>query len=54
MVTESNVVRYAKVIGMEAANKLLYDWQLKAKENQDKAKYCNAVWVRVGKATMES
>lgn len=50
MVTDSNIVRYAKVIGMEAANKLLYEWQLKGKEIQDKAKYCNAVWVRVGKA----
>lgn len=54
MVTDANIVRYAKVIGMEAANKLLYDWQLKGKEIQDKAKYCNAVWVRVGKAAMEA
>lgn len=53
MVTDANIVRYAKVIGMEAANKLLYDWQLKGKEIQDKAKYCNAVWVRVGKAATE-
>jgi len=52
-VTDANIVRYAKVIGMEAANKLLYEWQLKGKEIQDKAKYCNAVWVRVGKAAME-
>jgi len=49
-VTDANIVRYAKVIGMERANKLLYEWQLKGKEIQDKAKYCNAVWVRVGKA----
>lgn len=54
MVTDANIVRYAKVIGMEAANKLLFDWQLKGKEIQDKAKYCNAVWVRVGKAAMEA
>lgn len=38
---------------MRAGNKLLYEWQLKGKEIQDKAKYCNAVWVRVGKAAME-
>jgi hypothetical protein len=51
-VTDSNIIRYAKTIGMERANKLLYEWQLKGKEIQDKAKYCNAVWVRVGKAAM--
>lgn len=49
-VTDPNIIRYAKAIGMERANKLLYEWQLKGKEIQDKAKYCNAVWVRVGKA----
>ncbi|WP_229253611.1 hypothetical protein [Dyadobacter sp. NIV53] len=52
-VTDANVIRYAKAIGMERANKLLYEWQLKGKEIQDKAKYCNTVWVRVGKAAME-
>jgi plasmid replication initiation protein len=51
-VTDANVIRYAKAIGMERANKLLYEWQLKSKEIQDKVKYCNAVWVRVGKAAM--
>lgn len=38
---------------MRAGNKLLYEWQLEGKEIQDKAKYCNAVWVCVGKAAME-
>ncbi|SKC20872.1 replication initiation protein [Dyadobacter psychrophilus] len=51
-VTDPNIIRYAKAIGMERANKLLYEWQLKGKEIQDKAKYCNAVWVRVGKAAI--
>lgn len=51
-VTDPNIIRYAKAIGMERANKLLYEWQLKGKEIQDKAKYCNAVWVRVGKAAL--
>ncbi|MGX5858737.1 replication initiation protein [Dyadobacter jiangsuensis] len=51
-VTDVNIVRYAKAIGMERANKLLYEWQLKGKEIEDKTKYCNAVWVRVGKAAM--
>ncbi|GGC16096.1 replication initiation protein [Dyadobacter sediminis] len=53
MVTDTNIIRYAKIIGMEGANKLLYEWQLKGNEIQDKAKYCNAVWVRVGKAAMQ-
>lgn len=53
-VTDTNIVRYAKVIGMEKANKMLYEWQLKGNEIQDKAKYCNAVWVRVGKTILES
>jgi len=52
-VTDANIIRYAKAIGMERANKLLYEWQLKGKEIQDKGKYCNAVWVRVGKVASE-
>ena len=48
-VTDPNIIRYAKAIGMERANKLLYEWQLKGKEIQDRTKYCNAVWVRIGK-----
>ncbi len=52
-VTDSNIIRYAKAIGMERANKLLYEWQLKGKEIQDRTKYCNAVWVRVGKAASD-
>ncbi|MCF2491692.1 replication initiation protein [Dyadobacter sp. CY347] len=48
-VTDSNIIRYAKAIGIERANKLLYEWQLKGKEIQDRTKYCNAVWVRIGK-----
>lgn len=52
-VTEANITRYAKVIGMERINKLLYEWQLKGNEIQDKTKYCNAVFVRVGKASFD-
>lgn len=52
-VTDANIIRYAKAIGIDAANKLIYEWQLKTNEIQDKAKYCNAVWIRVGKAAME-
>jgi len=53
-VTDTNIIRYAKVIGIEGANKLIYEWQLKGKEIQDKEKYCNAVWVRVGKLAADN
>jgi plasmid replication initiation protein len=52
-VTENNIVKYAKAIGVEAAKKLLKEWQGKEKSDRkidNKEKYCNAVWVRVGKA----
>jgi len=52
-VSEVNIVRYANSIGLEGANKLLYEWQLKGNQIENKEKYCNAVWVRVGKAAME-
>lgn len=52
-VTEANITRYAKAIGMDRVNKLLYEWQLKGNEIQDKTKYCNAVFVRVGKAALQ-
>jgi plasmid replication initiation protein len=52
-VSDSNIVRYAKAIGIEKANKLLYEWQLKRSEIKDKVSYCNAVWVRVGKAAID-
>ena len=48
------LVRYTKTIELEDANKLLYDWQPKGKEIEDKARYCNAVLVRVGKAAMKA
>jgi plasmid replication initiation protein len=52
-VTEKNIVKYAKAIGIGGANKLLKEWQGKEKSDRkidNKEKYCNAVWVRVGKA----
>jgi plasmid replication initiation protein len=51
-VTEKNIIRYAKPIGLLKTKKLLREWQLKELSNQridNKEKYCNAVWVRVGK-----
>lgn len=57
MVTDRNIASYLEDIGTTAANRLVYEWQLK--ENSDKridnrAKYCNAVFVRIGKAAQEA
>lgn len=55
-VSESNIVRYAKAIGIENAKKLVRDWEMKEhskKRIDNKEKYCNAVWVRMGKASLE-
>jgi plasmid replication initiation protein len=51
-VTEKNIIRYANAIGLDGAKKLLKEWKEKDKSNtriDNKEKYCNAVWVRVGK-----
>jgi plasmid replication initiation protein len=51
-VTEKNILRYAKAIGLNGAKKLLKEWKEKESSNtriDNKEKYCNAVWVRVGK-----
>lgn len=55
-VTEKNIIRYAKAIGIQQTKKLLREWQLKEMSNEridNKEKYCNAVWVRVGKASLK-
>jgi len=51
-VSETNITRYAKVIGIEGAKKLLKEWENKERSDRkidDKVKYCNAVWVKIGK-----
>lgn len=51
-VAEKNITRYAKAIGFQKAKKLLKEWQEKegsSRKIDHKEKYCNAVWVRVGK-----
>jgi hypothetical protein len=56
-VTEKNIIRYAKPIGLQGAKKLLREWQIKDQSNEridNKEKYCNAVWVRVGKESIKS
>ena len=55
-VTDKNIALYLEDIGTKAANKLVYDWQLKENSDdriEDRAKYCNAVFVRMGKAAQE-
>ena len=55
-VTDKNIALYLEDIGTKAANKLLYDWQLKENTDDrinDRVKYCNAVFVRMGKAAQE-
>ena len=55
-VTDRNIALYLEDIGTVAANKLVYDWQLKENSNDlinDRIKYCNAVFVRMGKAAQE-
>lgn len=47
---------YLEDIGTKAANKSVYDWQLKENTDDrinDWVKYCNAVFVRAGKAAQE-
>jgi len=54
-VTEKNIIKYAKAIGFKKASKLLHEWQIKEQSNKridNKEKYCNAVWVRVGKSCL--
>lgn len=55
-VSQANIVRYAQAITLSGTRKLLQEWELKELSNQridDKVKYCNAVWVRVGKQKLE-
>ena len=55
-VTDKNIVLYLENIGTKAANNLVYDWQLKENSDdwiEDREKYCNAVFVIIGKATQE-
>lgn len=55
-VTDKNIALYLEDVGTKAANKLVYDWQLKDNSDdriQDRVKYCNAVFVKMGKAAQE-
>jgi plasmid replication initiation protein len=55
-VTDKNIASYLEDIGTEAVNRLIYSWQLKENSDErinDRVKYCNAVFVRMGKAAQE-
>jgi hypothetical protein len=55
-VTDRNLALYLKAVGIGEARKLIREWQLKEnsqKKIDDKQKYCNAVFVRVGKQIIE-
>lgn len=55
-VTEKNIIRYAKPIGLAEAKNMLREWQDKERSDRridNKEKYCNAVWVRVGKLCLK-
>jgi hypothetical protein len=55
-VTDKNIALYLEDVGTKAATKLVYDWQLKENTDDrinDRVKYCNAVFVRMGKSAQE-
>lgn len=55
-VTDKNISLYLEDVGTKATNKLMYDWQLKDNSDdriEDRVKYCNAVFVKIGKAAQE-
>lgn len=56
-ISEANLVKYFDVIGPEEVLKLLNNWDLKessADPIKDKVKYCNKVFVALGKKGMEN
>jgi Initiator Replication protein len=51
-VSESNIVKYAKAIGIDGIKELLKEWDEKERSNKrmdSKEKYCNKVWLAVAK-----
>lgn len=54
-VSDRNITQYLYAIGGEAIHKLIYGWQIKEnsdKKIDDRAKYCNAVFVKLGKEAL--
>ncbi len=55
-VTDRNIALYLEDIGTAPASRLVYGWQLKEtseKRMDDRAKYCNAVFVKIGQAAQQ-
>ena len=51
-ITEKNITKYAKAIGIDQSRALLRAWDDKERSDEridNKTSYCNAVWCRVGK-----
>lgn len=56
-ISEVNIAKYLGVLGQKECSKLLREWQLKEnsdKKIDDRAKYCNAAFVRHAKALIEA
>ena len=52
-VTQKNITKYAPVIGIKDLTLLIRSWEIKDASSdkiQDKEKYCNAVFCRLGKS----
>jgi plasmid replication initiation protein len=56
-ISEGNIAKYLNVLGQKECSRLLREWQLKENSSQkidDRAKYCNAAFVRHAKALIEA
>ena len=55
-VSDKNIATYLEDVGTKEANKLIYEWQKKENTTDrinDRVKYCNSVFVKMGKAAQE-
>lgn len=55
-VTDRNIALYLEDVGTKKANELVYEWQMKENSDKridDKVKYCNKVFVFVGKQAQQ-
>jgi hypothetical protein len=56
-ISELNIAKYLGVLGQRECSKLLREWQLKENSDQkinDRAKYCNAAFVRQAKSLIDA
>ena len=55
-ISDRNIALYLEDIGTKKANELIYEWQMKENSDKridDKAKYCNKVFVLIGKTAQQ-